>query len=87
MLLNSERPYQTLYDKTCCIPDNLLLISIYVVCAHCVMVLENCVCVCGWVSVGDVFDVSAIAVMLNAHLHIYITFYGSVLDRLAHSST
>jgi len=51
------------------------------------MVLENCVCVCGWVSVGDVFDVSAIAVMLNAHLHIYITFYGSVLDRLAHSST
>lgn len=83
MLLNSERPYQTLCDKTCCIPDNLLLISICVVCAHCVMVLENCVCV----SVGDVFDVSAIAVMLNAHLHVYITFDASVLDRLAHSST
>jgi hypothetical protein len=38
------------------------------------------------VSVGDVFDVSAIAVMLNAHLHIYITFDASVLDRLACSS-
>jgi len=51
MLLNSEMPYQTLYDKTLCIPVNLLLISICVVCAHCVMVLENCVCVswrCVW---------------------------------------
>lgn len=36
------------------------------------------------VSVGDV---SAIAVMLNAHLLIYIKFFASVLDRLAHLST
>jgi hypothetical protein len=84
MLLNSERPHQTLYDKTCCIPDNLLLISIYVVlCTLCHGIRELCV----YVSVGDVFDVSANAVMLKVHLHIYITFDASVLDRLAHSST
>ena len=52
-------------------------------CTLCHGIRELCVCVC--VSVGDVFDVSAIAVMLNAHLLIYITFDASVLDRLAHS--
>jgi len=51
--------------------------------AHCVTVLENCVCV----SVGDVFDVSAFAVIFNAHLHIYIKFDASALDHLALSST